>query len=138
MNSWGVEVVAKESSADALAVLNTDEGPQFDFALLDDQMPGMDGIELAKRIRNDSRLTAMRLIMLTTRDHYESNSETVQLFAAILTKPLRRSQLLNCVTRAMTAAPEAGTWRRPPYARRCRPRLHAPSCQRFCWSRTIQ
>jgi two-component system sensor histidine kinase/response regulator len=108
LNSWGVEVVAKESSADALAVLNTDEGPKFDFALLDDQMPGMDGIELAKRIRNDSRLAAMRLIMLTTRDHYESNSETVQLFAAILTKPLRRSQLLNCVTRAMTAAPEAG------------------------------
>ncbi len=106
--SWGVEVVAKESSADALAVLNTDEGAQFDFALLDDQMPGMDGIELAKRIRNDPRLAAIRLIMLTTRDHYADDSETVQLFAAILTKPLRRSQLLNCVTRAMTAAPEAG------------------------------
>jgi len=108
LNSWGVEVVATESSADALAVLNTDEGPRFDFALLDDQMPGMDGIELAKRIREDSRLTALRLIMLTTRDHHESNSDTVQLFAAILTKPLRRSQLLNCVTRAMIAAPEAG------------------------------
>ena len=107
LSSWGVEVVAKESSADALAVLNTDEGPRFDFALLDDHMPGMDGIELAKRIRNDSRLAATRLIMLTTRDHYANDSETVQLFAAILTKPLRRSQLLNCVTRAMTAAPEA-------------------------------
>jgi two-component system sensor histidine kinase/response regulator len=108
LNSWGVEVVAKESSADALAVLDADEGPRFDFALLDDQMPGMDGIQLAKRIRDDSRLAALRLIMLTTRDHYENNSETVQLFAAILTKPLRRSQLLNCVTRAMTAAPDAG------------------------------
>ena len=108
LNSWGVEVAATESSAGALAVLNTDEGPRFDFALLDDQMPGMDGIELAKRIRDDSRLAAMRLIMLTTRDNHESNSDTVQLFAAILTKPLRRSQLLNCVTRAMTAAPETG------------------------------
>src|ERR1700733_13951713 len=108
LSSWGVEVVAKESSADALAVLNTDEGPRFDFALLDDQMPGMDGIDLANRIRDDSRLAAIRLIMLTTRDHHESNSATVQLFAAILTKPLRRSQLLNCVTRAMIATPEAG------------------------------
>ncbi|MEO7207066.1 MAG: response regulator [Steroidobacteraceae bacterium] len=108
LNSWGVEVIAKESSTDALAVLNTDVGPRFDFALLDDQMPGMDGIELAKRVRNDSRLAAIRLIMLTTRDHYENNSETVELFAAILTKPLRRSQLLNCVTRAMIAAPESG------------------------------
>ena len=108
LNSWGVEVVAAESSADALAVLDTGEGPRFDFALLDDQMPGMDGIELAKRIREDTRLAAMRLIMLTTRDNHESNSDTVQLFAAILTKPLRRSQLLNCVTRAMTPAPDMG------------------------------
>ena len=106
LKSWGVEVVATESSLDALAVLNTPEGTRFDFALLDDQMPGMDGIELARRIRDDSRLAAMRLIMLTARDNHESNSDTVQLFAAILTKPLRRSQLLNCVTRAMIAAPE--------------------------------
>ena len=108
LHSWGVEVVTAESCIDALAVLDTDEGSRFDFALLDDQMPGMGGIELAKRIREDTRLAAMRLIMLTTRDNHESNSDTVQLFAAILTKPLRRSQLLNCVTRAMTAAPELG------------------------------
>ncbi|HEX3913166.1 MAG TPA: response regulator [Steroidobacteraceae bacterium] len=108
LNSWGVEVVATESSAEALAMLDTADGVRFDFALLDDQMPGMDGIELAKRIREDSRLAALRLIMLTTRDNHESDSGPVQLFAAILTKPLRRSQLLNCVTRAMTAAPEAG------------------------------
>jgi two-component system sensor histidine kinase/response regulator len=108
LKSWGVEVIATESSIDALAVLATPQGVQFDFALLDDQMPGMDGITLAKRIRDDSRLAAMRLIMLTTRDHHESNSDTVQLFAAILTKPLRRSQLLNCVTRTMVPAPEPG------------------------------
>jgi two-component system, sensor histidine kinase and response regulator len=108
LKSWGVEVVATESSADALAVLGTPEGLGFDFALLDDQMPGMDGIALAKRIRDDSRFAAMRLIMLTARDNHESNSDTVQLFTAILTKPLRRSQLLNCVTRAMIAAPEPG------------------------------
>jgi two-component system, sensor histidine kinase and response regulator len=107
LKSWGVEVVAAESSADALAVLGSPEGARIDFALLDDQMPGMDGIELAKRIREDSRLASMRLIMMTTRDNHESNSDTVQLFAAIMTKPLRRSQLLNCVTRAMSAAPEA-------------------------------
>jgi two-component system, sensor histidine kinase and response regulator len=108
LKSWGVDVVAAESSLDALAVLGTAEGAHFDFALLDDQMPGMDGIELAKRMREDSRHAATRLIMMTTRDNHESNSDAVQMFAAILTKPLRRSQLLNCVTRAMVAAPDPG------------------------------
>ena len=106
LKSWGVDVVAAESSLDGLAVLGTAEGAHFDFALLDDQMPGMDGIELAKRIRDDSRHAGTRLIMMTTRDNHESNSDAVQMFAAILTKPLRRSQLLNCVTRAMVAAPD--------------------------------
>jgi two-component system sensor histidine kinase/response regulator len=108
LKSWGVEVVAAESSRDALAVLDAEASSRFDFALLDDQMPGMDGIELAKRIRQEPRFAGMRLIMLTAREHHESNSDTVQLFAAILTKPLRRSQLLNCVTRAISATPEGG------------------------------
>jgi two-component system, sensor histidine kinase and response regulator len=107
LESWGVEVTAAESSDRAFQVLGSAAALQFDFALLDDQMPGMDGIEMAKRIRADTRLAALQLIMLTTRDNHASNSDSVQLFTAILTKPLRRSQLLNCVTRAMTTAPDA-------------------------------
>jgi two-component system, sensor histidine kinase and response regulator len=104
LESWGVEVTNADGSDAALRVLASDDGQRFDFALLDDQMPGMDGIQLAQKIRDDSRLAAVQLIMLTTRDGHESNASTVRLFAAILTKPLRRSQLLNCVTRAMATA----------------------------------
>ena len=107
LQSWGIEVQAVDSSAAALTLLETDAGAKFDLALLDDQMPDMDGIELAEAIREDARLSGMRLVMLTKRDNHESNSAGVQLFSAILTKPVRRSQLLNCVTRAVAAPAEA-------------------------------
>src|ERR1700675_1453578 len=40
LQSWGVEVVPAQTSADALAVLATPAGARFHFALLDDEMPG--------------------------------------------------------------------------------------------------
>ena len=110
LRSWGVEVTAVETSAAALAVLDA-EGGRFDLALIDDQMPGMDGIELAKHIRQDARWSGLRLILQSTRDEHAGTTEDVGLFAAFLTKPLRRSQVFAGVTRAMApqsgAAPEA-------------------------------
>ncbi len=107
LQSWGVEVQAVESSAAALALLSSGTAPHFDLALLDDQMPGMNGIELAEAIRRDAGLSAMRLVMLTKRDSHEGESAAIELFAAILSKPVRRSQLLNCVTRAVSAPAES-------------------------------
>jgi two-component system sensor histidine kinase/response regulator len=104
LQSWGAEVVAAETSAAALAALGAD-GAGFDLGLVDDQMPGMDGIQLAKLIRQDPRWSGLRLILQSTRDDHESGSETSRLFSAILTKPLRRSQLFACVTRVMSMQP---------------------------------
>jgi two-component system sensor histidine kinase/response regulator len=105
LQSWGVEVQAVASSAEALALLESEA--RFDLALLDDQMPETGGIELAEIMRADARWSGMRLVMLTKRDNHDGSSAVVQLFAAILTKPVRRSQLLNCVTRAVAAPAEA-------------------------------
>jgi signal transduction histidine kinase/DNA-binding response OmpR family regulator len=108
LQSWGVEVASAQTSAAALATLNG-EGAKFDLALVDDQMPGMDGIQLAKLIRQDPRWSGLRLILLSTRDNYDGGSASSQLFAAMLTKPLRRSQLFACVTRVMAMEPGAAT-----------------------------
>jgi two-component system sensor histidine kinase/response regulator len=104
LGSWGVEVTAADSSESALLLLKNTHAVKFDFALIDDQMPDMSGIELAEHIRRDPQLAGMRLIMLTVRDNHDSSARGVRWFAAILTKPLRRSQILNCVTRALAAA----------------------------------
>jgi CheY-like chemotaxis protein/HPt (histidine-containing phosphotransfer) domain-containing protein len=105
LQSWGVEVVAVETSAAALLALDAGEGSRFDLALVDDLMPGMNGIQLAKLIRRDGRWSSLRLILQSTRDHHDSAPESAQLFNAILTKPLRRSQIFTCVTRVMTMQP---------------------------------
>ena len=104
LQSWGAEVAAVETSAAALAALRAD-GAAFDLGLVDDQMPGMDGIQLANSIRQDPRWSGLRLILQSTRDDHEGGAEGSQLFSAILTKPLRRSQLFACINRVMAMQP---------------------------------
>jgi len=104
LQSWGAEVVPAETGGGALRVLNHEAARRFDVVLLDHHMPGMDGVELAQRIRQDARFETSRLIMLSSRDFNESASDHLHLFAAILPKPLRRSQLFGCLSRAMSSA----------------------------------
>ena len=106
LQSWGMEVKSAESGAAALELLRVRGGGRLDLVLLDDEMPQMSGVELAETIRADARWSRMPLVMLTKRDQHESDAAMAGLFAAILTKPVRRSQLLTCVTRAV-AAPDA-------------------------------
>ena len=105
LQSWGIEVVAAETGATALAALSGEDGARFDLGLMDDQMPGMDGIQLAKIIRQEPRWSALRLILLSTRGDHDSGSEGSGYFAAVLTKPLRRSLIFGCVKRVMTMEP---------------------------------
>jgi CheY-like chemotaxis protein len=72
-------------------------------------MPGLDGIEVAKIIRQDSRFANLRLVMLSSHESGGENAEYAKLFAAVLIKPLRRSQLFSCLSAAM-----AGTAGPPP------------------------
>lgn len=107
LESLGIEVVAAETSAAALAALSAEEGARFDLGLVDDQMPGMDGIQLAKLIRQEPRWSALRLILLSTRDDHDSVSQSSRYFAAMLTKPLRRKEIFGCVARVMAMEPGA-------------------------------
>ena len=114
LQSWGVEVVGVETSAAALTALDGGDGSPFDFALVDDQMPVMDGIQLAKLIRRDPRWSSLRLILQSTRDDHHGGVDSASLFSAVLTKPLRRSQLFACVTRVMKMQPGAVADAAPP------------------------
>ncbi len=107
LTAWGVEVIVAEDGASGLRALTAAGAAAFDLALLDDQMPVMGGLEMARLIRADARADGLRLILLNSQDGVDNGAEAGRLFAAVVPKPLRRSQLFTCLSRAMTAAPGA-------------------------------
>ncbi len=101
--AWQMVPQLASSGAAALQLLRRaaqDRNP-FPLALLDLNMPEMDGLELARRIRQDPTLRGMRLIMLTS-----SAADTPDLRAVgistHITKPVRSSQLYACLVKAVT------------------------------------
>ena len=101
MASWGMHVGSAEGGLHALEELRSavERGEPYHVAVLDFQMPGMDGLELAQRIKNDPTLTSTRLLLLTSLSQYNMVENTYQAgVEAVLTKPVRQVQLFNCLT----------------------------------------
>jgi len=90
--SWGMRPVAVEHPFEALALIAA--GELFDVAVLDMQMPEMDGLALAREIRRHRQ--ELPLLLVTSLGHLpEARSATD--FAAQLTKPLKPSQLYDAL-----------------------------------------
>jgi diguanylate cyclase (GGDEF)-like protein len=66
---WEYQVTAVENGLDAWEVLQKDDAPQL--AVLDWIMPGLDGIELCRRIRGRDNGPYRYVILLTAKDHKE-------------------------------------------------------------------
>jgi CheY-like chemotaxis protein len=99
--SWGMHVGSAEGGLRALEELRStvERGEPYHVAVLDLQMPGMDGLELAQRIKTDPALTSTRLLLLTSLNQYNMVENTYRAgVEAILTKPIRQAQLFNCLT----------------------------------------
>jgi two-component system, sensor histidine kinase and response regulator len=81
------------------------QGPAFDLVILDYQMPEMDGLVVARAIRAEPALAALRLVLLTSVGHDEHAAEARAVgIAAHLTKPVRQSQLYDCLASVMGGA----------------------------------
>jgi PAS domain S-box-containing protein len=90
--SWGMACDAAETAHQALEWLRA--GRRFDVAVLDMQMPVMDGIQLGREIRQLSAHDDMPLVMLTSLGRREEAAAAVG-FAAFLHKPSKASSLYN-------------------------------------------
>jgi signal transduction histidine kinase/DNA-binding response OmpR family regulator/HPt (histidine-containing phosphotransfer) domain-containing protein len=114
LGSWGMRVTSCPDGPDALEALHraAEKGEPFDVAVLDYNMPRMDGVELARRITESPQLRSLRLVMLTSSGtgHTAARDAGVSEF---LTKPVRQSRLYDAIASAMYHAPPAQQQRAP-------------------------
>jgi two-component system sensor histidine kinase/response regulator len=114
--AWKMQVGSAACGEEALQTLRAavGDGQPYDIALLDVQMPEMDGFTLAAAIKADSALAATRLIVLTSMGHALRSAELKQLgIEAYLVKPVKQSRLFDCLVsqtscRAATEGPADG------------------------------
>ncbi len=100
----GYQLTAVQEAREALNLLGQAEqqGKPFTIALLDYQMPDMDGKDLASHIRADDRFDDLRLIMLTSIDQAITAQEREALnIHSSITKPLRRSRLFDAINETL-------------------------------------
>jgi signal transduction histidine kinase/CheY-like chemotaxis protein len=101
---WGVRCDGVGSGPEALTL--AEAGERFDLAIVDMQMPGMDGVELARRLRE---VDASLPVVLSTSLGRRELGDADELFSAHLAKPVRQSQLFDTlVTLLADATPTAG------------------------------
>ncbi|RUV11745.1 response regulator [Mesorhizobium sp. M7A.F.Ca.MR.245.00.0.0] len=100
LRSWSFDCAAAESGAVGLAFLDRafQLGAAVDCIILDYQMPGMNGADVARAIASDSRLSAIPIVILTSVDQVDFGKMIIDFgIAAHLTKPARSAVLLGTV-----------------------------------------
>jgi CheY-like chemotaxis protein len=88
------------NGADALEKLRcaASADDPYDVAIIDLFMPQMDGYELAKVIRREPGLAALKLILVTAFDTKGRGTQALQAgYNSYLTKPVKQSQLFDCI-----------------------------------------
>jgi two-component system sensor histidine kinase/response regulator len=98
--SWGVEAVEAVDGSEAIeaAAAAVEAGRMFDLGVLDLNMPGMDGIELASLLKADPSTRAMTLFLLSSSGERLGAAEShLRGFAGSLVKPVRQSELFDCL-----------------------------------------
>ncbi len=108
----GYEVTQAATAEDALRLYD-EQRESFRLAVLDVMLPGMDGFELCRCLRE--RNTALGIIMLTARSQEEEKVRALKLGADdYITKPFSPSELiarLEALERRVNAAADSGSYR---------------------------
>jgi len=118
LKSWDCRYCMATNGQEVLSLLQqaVQSGDPFHLAILDHMMPGMDGETLGRVIKDDPGLKETALVMLTS---FGQRGDATRLrdigFAAYLTKPIKGSQLFDCLATVLGEVPkETGDEKKQP------------------------
>jgi signal transduction histidine kinase/DNA-binding response OmpR family regulator len=117
LKHWKAVPTLASGGAEALALMHRaqDNGAPFDVALLDVNMPGMDGFVLAEHIRAAGMPTAPSILMLSSADHSDALQRCRDLsVSAYIVKPVTQAELQTALMGALGKAPHLKRADRPP------------------------
>lgn len=104
LGSFGMEPLEARSGLEALELLERDKG--IDCAVLDMQMPAMDGVELAGRMKSDGSIRETPLVLLSSMD-IPLSKRSKELFAGNLIKPVGNTRLRDALYESLAGGPVA-------------------------------
>ncbi len=106
LSSWQMQVDTVNHASDALVSMlkAVQMGQPYDLAILDMQMPDIDGEMLGRQIREDDRLKQTKLIMMTSLQQRGAIQRVQELgFSAYLMKPVKQSRLKDCLMEVISS-----------------------------------
>jgi signal transduction histidine kinase/DNA-binding response OmpR family regulator len=116
LGHWGMKPIVVSSGQEALATLQQAQqaGEPFPLVLLDNMMPEMDGFSLVEQIHQHPELAGAILMMISSAGRREDSRRCRELGVSdYMTKPIRRSELMDSILRALSLTESDAVVRRP-------------------------
>jgi len=100
LNTWGFKVSEAESGEQALSLLRGTSN-RYDLVILDHKIQGIDGMEIARRIRKELGLADIKLVILSSRMNMKSEDIRELNISDLIAKPVKQSRLFDALMKSL-------------------------------------